>query len=67
MNKHLQFWLTIGSLFSLVGLLIFMLWCGFKEQFIFRKEYCLFFMPTLLYLMFQMVVNYANLTEDGNK
>ena len=67
MNKHLQFWLTIGSLFSLVGLLIFMLWCAFKEQFIFRKEYCLFLMPTLLYLIFQMVVNYANLTEDGNK
>lgn len=64
MNKHMQFWLTIGAFITLVILLIFMLYMGFAESITFQKGYCIFCLPSLIYLMWQFIVNYGELTKD---
>ena len=64
MNKHMQFWLTIGSFVTLVILLIFILYMGLIESITFQKEYCIFCLPSLIYLMWQFIVNYCELTKD---
>lgn len=66
-NRHIQFWLTLGSFISLIGLLLFMLFMVFKEVISFRKEYCLLLLPILLYNMLQFVINYSNLTDKENE
>ena len=63
----MQFWLTLGSLITLVGLLIFILTMGFVETLIITKPYCVFLIPILLYLMFQFAINYYNLTDKEIK
>lgn len=69
MNKHIQFWLTLGSLVTLIGTFLFIIIMSSIEIIEFHKQYCLFLIPSLVYLMFQFVINYINLTEnkDENK
>lgn len=64
MNKQVQFWLTIGSLTTLVILLTFMLYMGFVESITFQKGYCIVCLPSAIYLMCQFIVNYCELTTD---
>lgn len=68
-NRHIQFWLIIGSLITFVMTFVFMLGMAALEEVsvIFKKEYCLFFIPILIYLMFQFIVNYCNLTDKENE
>ena len=66
-NRPMEFWLTIGSLASLVCCFLFVAFCIFKEQFIFKKEYCLALIPAMVYFMLQFVINYVKITEDENK
>ena len=69
MNKHIQFWLTLGSLVTLICIFLFIIVMSSIEIIEFHKQYCLFLIPSLVYLMFQFVINYINLTEnkDENK
>jgi hypothetical protein len=69
MNKHIQFWLTLGSLVTLICIFFFIIVMSSIEIIEFHKQYCLFLIPSLVYLMFQFVINYINLTEnkDENK
>ena len=63
-EKIWQFWLTIGSLINLICCFLFILFCSHKEQFIFKKEFCLLLIPELIYFMFQFVINYVKITEN---
>jgi hypothetical protein len=65
MNKHSNFWLTFGSLITIIELFIFMTMCVCVETFVFHKQYCVILFPNFLYLIFQFIVNYNSLT-DGN-
>lgn len=65
MNKHWKFWTTFGSIINFVILFLFLMFMGIKEEMVFKKEYCLFLMPILIYNMFQCVVNYGDLIEDN--
>lgn len=65
MNKHSNFWLTFGSLITIIELFIFMIMCGCIDTFVFHKQYCLILLPNFLYFIFQFIVNYNSLT-DGN-
>ena len=68
-NKHLEFWLTIGSLITLIIIFVFIIFMSSIKTIEFHKEYCIFLIPSLIYSMFQFVINYINLTEnkDENK
>ena len=63
-NKHLAFWLTIGSLITLVIIFIFIISMSSMETIKFHKGYCIFLIPSLIYSMFQFAINYINLTEN---
>lgn len=65
MNNHSNFWLTFGSIITLIELFIFMIVCGEIDTFVFHKQYCLILFPNLGYLIFQSLVNYIKLTDDG--
>ncbi len=68
MDNHGKFWLTFGSLITLIELFLFMIIVGcicINNTFVFHEEYCLILLPNLLYMLFQFVVNYSSLT-DGN-
>ena len=67
MNKHTQFWLTIGSLVTFVCIFFFIIVMSSIETIEFHKQYCLFLIPILIYTMFQFVINYINLTENNNE
>ena len=64
MNKQVQFWLTFGSFITFIGIFIFILFVGAVESITFQKEYCLFCLPSLIYLMWQFIINYGELTKD---
>lgn len=66
-NRDIQFWMTFGSLVSLILCIGFILFCGIKEEFVFRKQYCLFLIPVLFYFMFQFIVNYIKIVEDNDR
>ena len=63
-EKNWHFWLTFGSLISLMCCFLFILFCVYKEQFMFKKEYCLLLIPELIYFIFQFVINYTKITEN---
>ena len=63
MDKHWLFWLTFGSFITMVEIFLFILICSYTKTIQFHKEYCLFLLPNLIYMMFQFVVNYGILTE----
>ena len=63
-NKHCKFWLTIGSGITMVMLFTFILVMAVVEQFNFKKEYCLFFIPILVYAIAQFTINYCEMTEE---
>lgn len=65
MNNHYNFWLTFGSLITLIEIVIFMITCGCIDTFVFHKQYCLILLPNLIYLIFQFAVNYDSLTDDN--
>lgn len=67
MNKHIQFWLTLGSLVTLICIFFFIVIMSIMEIIEFHKQYCLFLIPILIYSMFQFVINYINLTENKNE
>ena len=63
-DLRIQFWLTLGSLVTFVVLFIFILVMVCLETISFHKAYCLFFIPILIYSLFQFIINYSNLTDD---
>lgn len=63
MNRHLLFWLTFGNIITLCLLFFFIIGMSIKESIVFNKEYCLFALPSLIYLLLQVIVNYFELTE----
>lgn len=65
-NRTLYFWLTVGSMINLLVYFILMLILLLKEQIIFKKEYCLFMIPLLLYSIFQFIINYVKVTEEDD-
>ena len=65
-NRTLYFWLTVGSMINLSVYFILMLILPLKEQIIFKKEYCLFMIPLLLYSIFQFIINYVKVTEEDD-
>ena len=65
MNNHSNFWLTFGSLITIIELFIFMIMCVFIDTFVFHKQYCLILFPNFLYLIFQFIVNYTNLNKTN--
>ena len=64
MNRQFLFWLTFGSLITVVELFLFMLICGCINTFVFHKQYCLILLPNLIYLGAQFIINYGILTDD---
>lgn len=67
MNKQIQFWLTFGSFITFIGIFIFILFVGAVDSIIYKKEYSLLMLPSLIYLMWQFIVNYGELTKDKDK
>ena len=65
-SKHLLFWLTFGSLITVVELFLFILICGSIDTFVFHKQYCLFLLPNLIYLGVQFIINYGILIYDSD-
>lgn len=65
-NRTLHFWLTVGSMINLFVYFILMLIIPLKEQIIFKKEYCLFMIPLLIYSIFQFIINYVKVTEEDD-
>lgn len=65
-NRTLYFWLTVGSMINLLAYFILMLILPLKEQIIFKKEYCLFMIPLLIYSIFQFIINYVKVTEEDD-
>ena len=63
-NKHGKFWLTIGSGITMAILFTFMIGMAVVEEFNFKKEYCVFLIPILLYTVIQSVINYCEMTEE---
>jgi len=63
-NKHLKFWLAVGSGIIMVMLLTFIIGMAIVEQFNFKKEYCLLLIPILVYAVAQFTINYCEITED---
>lgn len=63
-NKHLKFWLTIGSLITLIIIFVFIISMSNMETIKFHKGYCIFLIPLLIYSIFQFIINYINLTEN---
>lgn len=64
MSKQIQFWLTFGSFITFIGILIFILFVGIEDSIIYKKQYCLFILPSLTYLAFQFIINYYELIKD---
>jgi len=64
---HSKFWLTLGSLVTLIIIFVFIIFMSSIETIEFHKQYCLFLIPLLIYAMFQFVINYINLTENKNE
>lgn len=63
-DKHLKFWLAVGSGVTMVMLFAFIIGMAVVEQFNFKKEYCLFLIPILIYAVAQFVINYCEMTDE---
>ena len=63
-NKRGKFWLTVGSGITMVMLFAFIIGMAVLEQFNFKKEYCLFLIPILVYAVAQFAINYCEITEE---
>lgn len=63
-NKHFNFWITFVNIIVMLILFIFILWCSAIETFTFKKEYCLFLIPVLIYMMMQAIINYYKTIDD---
>ena len=63
-DKHCKFWLAVGSGVTMVMLFAFIIGMAVVEQFNFKKEYCLFLIPILVYAVAQFVINYCEITEE---
>jgi len=59
-----KFWLTFGSLITIIELFLFIIICSYIDTFVFHRQYCLILIPNLLYIMFQFIINYVSLTND---
>lgn len=56
--------MAVGSGITMVMLFTFILVMAVVEQFNFKKEYCLFLIPILIYAVAQFAINYYEITED---
>lgn len=63
-NKHGKFWMAVGSGITMVMLFTFIIGMAIVEHFNFKKEYCLFLIPILVYSVVQFVINYCEITEN---
>ena len=61
-NIHCKFWLTLGSLVSLIFSFILVISLSTNNYFE-NRFYTLLFVPILIYQIGQFIDNYANLTE----
>lgn len=65
-NNHGKFWLTLGSLISLI--FTFSLVVYFANNNYFENNmYGILFIPYIIYQIIQFMVNYLNLTEHDFK
>ena len=66
MNRHGQFWLTLGSLLTFISSFIFIIFIGINDNNIItiHKEYLLVFLLFIPYFIAQFVVNYNKITEE---
>jgi hypothetical protein len=62
--KHSVFWLTFFSLTTLIVIICFIITMSFLNEITFKREYCLFLLPIVSYLLFQFIANYFNLMND---
>lgn len=63
---HGKFWLTLGSLISLI--FIFGLCISLStNNYFYNRIWGLSFVPIIVYQMAQFIVNYCNLTDTDNK
>ncbi len=61
MNKHGKFWLTFGSILTLLYLFIILVNCN---NVLISKWYIVPVLPLLILNGFQFIVNYMSLTEN---
>jgi hypothetical protein len=61
-----KFWTTLGSLYTVLLLIVGTLSFATSDH-VLCKAFCLFNIPSILYVMFQFVVNYVDLTETKNE
>lgn len=62
--KPLNFWLTFFSLITLILIMCFIITMCFLNEISFKREYCLFLVPIVLYLILQFACNYTNLLDN---
>lgn len=65
MNNHTKFWITLGSLISLISVFVIIVFISFYDQqtITINKQYGIFIIPFLIYFIIQFVINYTKLTE----
>ncbi len=66
MNNHTKFWITLGSLISLISVFVIIVFISFYDQqtITINKQYGIFIIPFLIYFIIQFVINYTKLTEN---
>ena len=66
MNNHIKFWITLGSLISLISVFVIIAFISFYDQqtITINKQYGIFIIPFLIYFIIQFVINYTKLTEN---
>lgn len=70
MNLYEKFWTLIGGLYSVICVLTFLLYLGYNKNgnvVTIGMEWCLIFLPVLLYLIWQFVYNYCELNEKNKE
>lgn len=63
LSKRWLFWLAFISFVYMLTILIFILYCGLVGVIEVHKSFCLTVIPLLIYLLFQFVINYTDLTK----
>ena len=62
---HIKFWLTLGSLVSLIFILGLCISLSSNNYF-YNRIWCLTFIPIIIYQMAQFIVNYNKLTDQDD-
>lgn len=70
-NIYIKFWTLIGGIYSLICMVIFILYLGVNKNenmtITIEAEWGLVFLPVLLYLIWQFVYNYCELDEKNKE